>query len=404
MNAICLVIDRLHAGYLGAYGNAWIDTPSIDRLACEGFVFDQALVVSPRTQTLSAAVWLGRHPLDRREPEDRRTLPQRLATAGVHTTLLTDEPAVADDPLAETFAERVELDLPSRVESVDTIDQTHLARSFAQLINRLDSAREPFLLWAHLSGMAARWDAPYALRERWAEEDDPAPPRSAEVPRAVLEADADPDALLGIVHAYAGQIAVLDVCVGALLEWLRESPAGAQTMLALLSARGFPLGEHGRVGACDEALHSELVHVPMMLRVPDGCGAAGRSQALVTPADLRAPLLDYWSLEEPSPGRFDRSLLPLVREEVESVRDRLCLGELDGETALRTPGWYLRRSDPPELFVKPDDRWEANNVADRCRDVVEQLEDAATEYVARLEAGQLDGLPELDQMLLFGPE
>ena len=27
MNAICLVVDRLHAGYLGAYGNAWIDTP-----------------------------------------------------------------------------------------------------------------------------------------------------------------------------------------------------------------------------------------------------------------------------------------------------------------------------------------------------------------------------------------
>ena len=48
MNAILLVIDRLHAGYLGAYGNGWIATPAIDRLAAEGFVFDQCLIDSPQ--------------------------------------------------------------------------------------------------------------------------------------------------------------------------------------------------------------------------------------------------------------------------------------------------------------------------------------------------------------------
>ncbi len=63
MNAILLVIDRLHAGYLGAYGNAWNETPAIDRLAAEGFVFDQCLIDSPRLETFCRGLWLGSHAL-----------------------------------------------------------------------------------------------------------------------------------------------------------------------------------------------------------------------------------------------------------------------------------------------------------------------------------------------------
>ena len=37
MNVICLAIDRLHLGHLGAYGNAWINTPAIDRLASQSW-------------------------------------------------------------------------------------------------------------------------------------------------------------------------------------------------------------------------------------------------------------------------------------------------------------------------------------------------------------------------------
>ena len=36
----------------------------------------------------------------------------------------------------------------------------------------------------------------------------------------------------------------------------------------LISPRGFPLGEHWRVGPCDDALFGELVHVPWMMQFP----------------------------------------------------------------------------------------------------------------------------------------
>src|SRR6185437_512495 len=39
-NVIVVVCNGLHLGFLGAYGNGWIDTPHLDRLAAEGVVFD----------------------------------------------------------------------------------------------------------------------------------------------------------------------------------------------------------------------------------------------------------------------------------------------------------------------------------------------------------------------------
>ncbi len=33
MNVIVVVCNSLHLGFLGAYGNAWIETPNLDRLA-----------------------------------------------------------------------------------------------------------------------------------------------------------------------------------------------------------------------------------------------------------------------------------------------------------------------------------------------------------------------------------
>jgi arylsulfatase A-like enzyme len=52
MNAVCMIIDRLHAGYVGAYGNAWIETPALDRLASRSVVFDRALIDSPQLERL----------------------------------------------------------------------------------------------------------------------------------------------------------------------------------------------------------------------------------------------------------------------------------------------------------------------------------------------------------------
>ena len=37
---LVLAVRGLHLGFLGCYGNDWVATPTLDRLAAEGVVFD----------------------------------------------------------------------------------------------------------------------------------------------------------------------------------------------------------------------------------------------------------------------------------------------------------------------------------------------------------------------------
>ncbi len=405
MNAICLVIDRLHAGYLGAYGNAWIHTPAFDRLASQSLAFERALVDSPDLGRLYRSYWQGLHALCPEPASPRPGLAALLREAGVTTALLTDEPLVARHPLAVDFDELIEIDPPWQPQIADQIEQTHFARCFVEMINWLESAREPFLLWCHLGGLGMAWDAPLEFRQAYWEQGDPPPPDAAAVPDRMLPPDFDPDDLLGITQSYAGQIALLDQCLGATLEYLDGLPIARDSLLTLHGARGFPLGEHRRVGVCDHALFGELVHVPWMMRFPQAVGAMVRSHALIEPADLWATLLDWWGAAEPPDASTARSLLPIARAQTAELRDRLCVSGLGLQRAIRTPAWYLRVDDgEPELYAKPDDRWEVNNVASRCHDVVGGLQDALRQYERILVDGRVSDLSPLDDVLRNGLE
>jgi arylsulfatase A-like enzyme len=52
MKVLLLLTNRLHLAYLGCYGNQWLSTPAIDRMAAEGIVFDNHFV--DRSSTMSA--------------------------------------------------------------------------------------------------------------------------------------------------------------------------------------------------------------------------------------------------------------------------------------------------------------------------------------------------------------
>jgi hypothetical protein len=417
MNAICLVFDRLHTGYVGAYGNSWIDTPALDRLASQSFLFDRALIDSPELERLYRSYWQGWHAMCPEPAEPRPSLVTQLRGAGVTTALLTDEPQIARHPLAVDFDELIEIDPPWQPQTAKEIEQTHFGRCFVQMIEWLESARGPFMLWCHLGGLGTTWDAPLKFRQAYWEEGDPPPPEGAEVPDRRLSTNYDPDDLLGVTQAYCGQVTLLDTCLGALWDFLDGLPAGQQTLLTLASSRGFPLGEHGRVGPCDGPLYGELVHVPWMMRFPDAVGAAQRSQSLIEPVDLWATLLDWWGIGPNSAGPVQgegpgvraisptaESLLPLVRGEPGKHRDRLCIAGAGGQRAIRTPTWYLRAGGDPQLFAKPDDRCEVNNVATRCQDVVEGLLNALEQYESILPTGRISDLPPLADILVNGLE
>ena len=47
MGAVVFILRGCPAGWLGAYGNEWVGTPNLDRLAAEAVVFDRHLSDHP---------------------------------------------------------------------------------------------------------------------------------------------------------------------------------------------------------------------------------------------------------------------------------------------------------------------------------------------------------------------
>ena len=101
MNIIVVICNSLHIGFLGAYGNPWIETPHLDKLAAEGIVFDHHFPENLTTLPTRRSWWTGRYgfadidqgwtPL---RPEEW-ILPDFLCDKGVRTALISDVPLPA---------------------------------------------------------------------------------------------------------------------------------------------------------------------------------------------------------------------------------------------------------------------------------------------------------------------
>jgi arylsulfatase A-like enzyme len=187
------------------------------------------------------------------------------------------------------------------------------------------------------------------------------------------------------------------------------------TLLVFTSDQGEPLGEHGYVRRFRPWLYEELIHTPLIIRLPHGRGGGSRHLALVQTVDLLPTVVSALGLP-PSPTDDDpasihgHDLLPLIRGERTKVRDYACLGMDVAEFAIRTHLWHLIvpiETDPeeprsPELYRKPEDRWDQNNVLDQHPDVADHLELTLRRYVGSLGRDLAGELPSLRDIARFG--
>ncbi len=378
-HALCIVVDRLSAGFLGAYGNSWIETPHIDHFASQAVVFDQTVIDSPQLPLLYESFWRGCHSLS---SHPATAMPEVLKSAGIATWLFTDDSQVAGLELAELFDSRTLLAVADASQTAKDAEATHFAQWFAAASSQLNEIDRPTLFWLHTGGLAASWDAPLSFREAYAGPEDPLATDTARVPCLPWQQEFDPDELLGYAHAYAGQVALLDQCLGGLFQAIEERSLAQNTLIVLVAARGFPLGEHGQVGilpgeAAGEPLYGELIQIPLMVRGP-GTPRSTRSVQLVQPPDIYATLVDWFRGSECAHDPPQATDLLQEMGPDKPIRTRAVVAGEGGQWAIRTCRWLLRCAADKqlELYAKPDDRWEINDVADRCPEVVSALSDA----------------------------
>ena len=95
VSAIVLSIDRLGAGWLGPYGNTWLETPGFNRLAAQSLLFETVLADSASIEQCGHAWWLGRHALQADAEPTVRPLAGLASNAGARTVLVGVRPEIA---------------------------------------------------------------------------------------------------------------------------------------------------------------------------------------------------------------------------------------------------------------------------------------------------------------------
>lgn len=415
MKVLLIVVRGLHLGYVSSYGNEWIDTPAFDRLAVEGVVFDQHLADCPDAAAARRAWRTGRHQLPAMGAELAAVSPdllELLRAHGVATVLVRDNSQPVDDEFAAGWDQVVDV-LP------ETDEASPLEQTLAAVDTTLEqlAERDTWLLAVELATLLPPWTVPVDFRDlhfqpRTADEEAEAEPAEEEPLTPLLDPAVgllnDPDDTLfqRLQRSYAGAVTFLDRGLEALLEDLTDRGLLDELLLIVTSDHGQALGEHGIIGLYRPWLHDELIHLPLVIRLPGTARAGQRTSALTQPADLMPTLLEAFGIT--APIVHGRSWFPLLGGEDQPLRPYACSGLQRGEHseyALRTREWGfilplrtpLEEPRAPQLYVKPDDRWEVNNVLQHHLELAEHLEQVLRTFVAAAQRpGPLEPPPLLD--------
>jgi arylsulfatase A-like enzyme len=378
MKALVIILNRGRPDYSGCYGNDWLATPALDRLAADSVVFDQHFADAPQPMAARRSWDWGTFGY-RRTPPLHTGFPHLFWSHSVSTWLIGSErsPTFGSD-----FASRWQMQRWVCHNELAAIDQDHLLGGTIQAaVDWLGphGQQDNWLLWLELSALQPPWDeaeysgkpAEDSAAEPWFNPPRGRPLATDDIPR--------------LQQTYGGMMLGVDEWLGQLFDYLREKNLYDDLLIALTSDRGLPLGDHGYFGDfLYPWLHEELVHLPLIVKLPGGEQKGRRVQQLSQPVDLWPTLAAAFGAEIPD-GSHGKNLLPLMHGESVKLREFCCSHVRRGrarEWSIRTHQWHFllpigERGDPPrgpQLYVKPDDRWEVNNVLSQHPDVAEHLE------------------------------
>ena len=320
-HVLLLTVDTLRADRLGAHGYELHTTPHMDRLAEGGVLFERAYSHASFTAPSHASLLTSLHPQshgvlywDRRLTPEAPTLQGLFGAAGYRTAAIHNHPGLVPTEITRGFDE-----VQARYFEPW---QTTVEAFFAWTDS---GAKAPFAAWLHL------WDAhrPYGFRDWRAEYVRPHTQRSGDdLVLAYAEQGFGPqsDRRIGRTEAFynlrpeqraapidvGGKARVLDAAewayisdrydasvryadqgVGALLDGLESRGLLDNTVVVLTSDHGEALMERDPVWFThDPFLTEEVMHVPLILRLPKGQHAGRRIPDLVRGVDVLPTLLE----------------------------------------------------------------------------------------------------------------
>jgi len=344
MKVILIVANGLNCHWLGPYGNEWVLTPTFDLLASESVVFDRHYANDPGSMGLLSACLKQAVFVD-----DCKSTPDE---ASPYLRTIRTNPGASANPSADLLTAIQEaLREPAELLYIET----------DRLVPPWDFDFETYHQYAASSGGF--------VEDRDAESEEPL---DSPIPGPF---DAKDLALWHRLHnSFAAAVTSFDAEIQAILDLFRSSGLDRTATWIMTSGYGWPLGEHGIIGPSGSRPHEELVHLPLIIRLPEGREAMRRASAFTQPSDLGPTICELLGVNQESP-----SLLPLIADPSRTIREVCRIGP-----SIRTNEWAFigaTGDQPPRLYLKPDDIWEANDLAarhpDECDRLAELLESMA---------------------------
>lgn len=373
--AVVVMLDQLSRRCLGCYGHEWIDTPNLDRLASCGVVFDQCFASPlPEFVLRDAASNLSE------QLRGRGTVVRWLCETDGSVTGESNE--LDDVPFAQL-----------------------VAQADKELVELSRGRESSWLLLLESSGIGWPGLATSQFVELYAGE------LEEELPAELL-------AIREVEVAYAALLTQFDHLLGRLLATIERLFGDAPPLLVLVAAHGESVSEAEMLSpfadrsveqpVASGALRDEWVHSPLIVVGASDEKLGSRRLELVTPLDV-LPTLGEWfgyaDLSRASFGDDVRDLGPLLRNEDCDWRSEVMLQDDEGRAAVRTEEFlYVANiaeqlaptasgdlSDQDglvgSLFLKPEDVWEVNDVAEQ---LPEQVATLRTALMDRLRPQRLE--------------
>ncbi len=344
-NLMWITIGGLRADHVGAYGYTRPTTPVIDSLASQGVLFERCFAQGSRNELSLGSIFTSLYPgahgvrfRDEREvglAPDYVTLAEGLHDAGLRCVGLFNGPFLnRHSGFAQGFSEVVEfhhgylelfpwryllkLKVVSPPEQIPQSDYFRAGMVVDEAIGRLARLRgRPFFLYvnlvdthqpfippsryesAFLSPGATSMSGEEIWRKRW--------PIFKDLPSGETLSAAD---RLRFIDLYDGALRYVDAEVGRLLSQLELLGLAHNTMVVVTSERGMEFLDHGQMLNYTELLYDELIHVPLIIRMPQ-IEAGRRIEPIVRHVDLMPTLYEIFSLP-PERRTHGQSLEPLL--------------------------------------------------------------------------------------------
>lgn len=196
-----------------------------------------------------------------------------------------------------------------------------------------------FLLWAETFDPHEPYDAPrhyldlYETPEQYDGYDFTHP--------SYQENEFSEDETAHLMRRYKALITMTDRHIGDMLDVMDKYNMWEDTLVIFTTDHGYHLGEHGFMAKNYMPPYNEVFHIPMIICHPEIKGGQ-RCDALTQNIDILPTVMDFFGIDEeviPYP-LHGHSLLPLLREEINAVRQDAIFGYF-GKQVGYTDGEYI---------------------------------------------------------------